>query len=280
MDNKDQELVLELKRRNPSGLFRLTLLVFSVVLFFSTLAIATPPAFESKELPNPHVTFEKGVLAVFAKDVKFQTLLQEIGEKTGIDISLNDQSLKEQKVTVRLEGVAFETGLKAILQNAGIVSNALVYKSSHERGETGQFVIEEILLIGKGTSTNAPQTVVQQEKTKGKQFLEKEPFFNKKLNRFVEVVKGEVLVRFKQGATDEAISTILKGLVVLRKNQLGVYRLKIPEALSVSEFIEQRKENKEMELVEPNFIVATLAAPPPRPTTPCFLASGVSPKVG
>lgn len=91
----------------------------------------------------------------------------------------------------------------------------------------------------------------------GKRSVETEPFFDKKLGRSVTVIKGEVIVRFKQGLTDEEINRTLVELgvtVIEKKEELETYRLRIPPTASVSGFIDEHSKNGNLTLHEPNVV--------------------------
>ena len=186
-----------------------------------------------------------------------------------------DPSLEDKKVTVQFENVTLEAGLHTILRSARVENHAVVYHQSKEPGKVGKLVIEKIYLKEKGTSQSAPKNAkASAEKPKGRFSFEKEPFFDKNLDRFVEVVKGEVMAVFKKGLTDEETEKVLKELdaTVLKKNKLGAYRLKIPEAASVQEFIERYGNDERLKLIEPNFISSTLAAQTTTPNDPSFVS--------
>ncbi len=251
----------------------LSVLLFSLFVllgFVPQIVFSSPPSPETQKIHNTKVRFNKGLLSVQTEGVALGVLMEEVSRKADIAVSIN-ASLKDEKVTVQFEDVPFESGLKTILRSAGVVNNALVYQQSKEPGKVGQWLIEKIFLKQKGTSKSAPiQSKGSANKPKGITSFEKEPFFDKKLDRFVEVVKAEVMVRFKKGLTDEEIEKFLKELdaTVIRKNQLKVYRLKIPADVSVSEFIEQHGKNEILELIEPNFIASILSTQTIPPNDP------------
>lgn len=270
--------------RFPLNLFFFLFFVSSLFFFFPAQpAHAAPSVSKVKQAENPNVVFSKGLLTVQAKAVSLQTLMEAIGEKAGIEVSLSP-ALQKESVTVQLENVPFEEGLRAILQSAKIVNHALSYRQSSERGKIGQWVIEKIFLKEKGTSKDAlVVTPVQGGRPIGKTMLEKEPFFDKKRDRFVEIVKGEVMVRFRKGITDEEIGKILKnlGATVIEKNEkLNIYRLQIPKDLPVSEFIERHGKDENLPLIEPNFIASSLAADSIAPNDPSFSSQWALSKIG
>lgn len=186
------------------------LLVLLVIV--PQIASAAPSSPDTQKTQNPNVRFNMGLLSVQAEQVSLGVLMEEVSRKTGIAVSISP-NLKNEKVTVQLEDVALESGLKTILRSAGVVNNALVYQQNKEPGKIGQWVIEKIFLKQKGTSTNAPiQSQGSANKPKGITSFEKEPFFDKKQDRFVEVVKSEVLIRFK---TDEKEYEDIENNVIL-----------------------------------------------------------------
>jgi len=254
------------------------LIAFVFSAFFPHDSIAATSEAKAQPLTNPTVLFEKGLLTVQAEGEALNALLGEIAKKAGMAVSISE-SLKNEKVTVRLEKVTLKRGLSSVLRSAGVINYALGYQPGNEPGKIGQWVIGEIHLVEKGPSTETskdapvvtPATTTGQEgRPKNKGSFEKEPFFDKNLNRFVEVVEGEAMVRFKKGMTDDEIGKVLKelGATVIRKNPLGVYRLRIPKETSVSEFVEQQEKDKPIEFVEPNFIFSALLAPQIPPNDP------------
>ncbi len=118
-------------------------LIFFFLLFFVSSpflsfpiqpAHAAPSVSKAKQPENPNVVFSKGLLTVQAKAVRLQTLMDAIGRKAGIEVSLSP-ALQKESVTVQLENVPFEEGLRVILQSAKIVNHALSYRQSDERGK-------------------------------------------------------------------------------------------------------------------------------------------------
>lgn len=246
-------------------------------------AIAAPTSSETQAVKKHKVAFVKGRLSVSAEALELEAIMTEISQKTGIGVFVSPK-LKEKKVTVQFENVTLEAGLDRILQSAGGVGYALGYQQSKEPGKVGQWRVEEVYLEEESTEKGVPQNLkslgekpdgkiaLANEKPKGKISLKKEPFFDKKRDRFVEVVEGEVIVRFKKGLTDEETRKVIQdmGATVLDKNKLGIYRLKIPKEISVEEFIERRGADEKLNLTEPNFIASTLAIQTSTPNDPSF----------
>ncbi len=99
----------------------------------------------------------------------------------------------------------------------------------------------------------------------------KESFFDKRLNREVSVVKGEVMVRFKPDLAQAEIEQTLRDLgatVLQKKEALGIYRLRLPDGKTVSNFVREHSRNRNLALIEPNFTASVLAAPPVAPNDP------------
>lgn len=106
------------------------------------------------------------------------------------------------------------------------------------------------------TSVGAANGATQPRKT-----LEKEPYLDPASGREFQVVKGEVLVRFRSRLTDGEVQRTLSDLgatVIRRPDRLGVCRLRIPPALGVARFIERHRTNISLEVLEPNFVATTL----------------------
>lgn len=98
--------------------------------------------------------------------------------------------------------------------------------------------------------------------------VETEPFFDRKLGHPVKVVKGEIMVRFRQGLTDEEINRVIAelGATKIEKNEeRGIYRLRIPAAASVSAFIDAHAKNRNLTLSVPNVVASSLNDGPTSP---------------
>lgn len=276
-------LVLPSAKRLCGGL----LIFFTLLPFFSQAAAAPLPA-ETRQDKTPDIVFTKGLLSVRTSGVTIDQLMEEVGKKAGIGVSVSPK-LKNKKVSVQFADLPLEKGLIAIQQSAGVADYALVYRQSKEPGKIGEYVVDDIYLLkeGKDLPINVPSVSKvsdsndsvdkaqnnkpQEGKSKGKTALEKEPFFDKKLNRFVEVVKGEAMIRLAKGLAVEKAGEIFKdlGATVIKKNgTLNLYRLKIPQGLTVAEFIDQHEKDKSLQFVEPNFITTALTAPALPPNDP------------
>ena len=65
--------------------------------------------------------------------------------------------------------------------------------------------------------------------------IKKEPFFDRRLDKYVDVVKGEAMVRFSPGATKESVEKFNsdnKSKTIESYEKIGVYRLKISKSWS------------------------------------------------
>lgn len=78
--------------------------LFVYLPVFSGTAIAAPSTSKSttQRVQNPNVIFAKGLLTVRAKAVRLQTLMEAIGKKADIEVSLSP-SLQKENVTVHFE---------------------------------------------------------------------------------------------------------------------------------------------------------------------------------
>jgi subtilisin family serine protease len=124
-----------------------------------------------------------------------------------------------------------------------------------------------------GLSAGPQQPTTATPPTRQKDPIQKEAFFDKRANREFQVVKGEVMVRFKKDVTQNDVAEVLKNLeatVIQEKKQLGVYRLRIPQNISVSDFITQHENNEKLQFVEPNFIAAALGSLTNAPNDPLY----------
>ncbi|MFN3967057.1 MAG: S8 family peptidase, partial [Endomicrobiia bacterium] len=95
--------------------------------------------------------------------------------------------------------------------------------------------------------------------------FETEKFFSIQSKKYVNVVKGEVLVKFKKGTEKSKRTLAHKNINAQIKGGLdaiGVEVIKIPEGMSVQQAIEYYKSLPDVEYVEPNLIRRPLAVFP------------------
>ncbi len=100
-----------------------------------------------------------------------------------------------------------------------------------------------------------------------------ESCLDRRLNRMVNVAKGEVLVRFDKRLGEADIAQILRdtGATVLRQTEaLRLFRLKLPAGITVQQFVDRQATNTNVTAVEPNFIASTMAAEPLQPDDPLY----------
>lgn len=122
----DDSCRLPLERSVLTLLFLFFFVSFPFLSFSAQPAHAAPSASTAKATENPTVVFSKGLLTVRAKAVRLQTLMEAIGKKAGIEVSLGP-TLQKEKITIHFENMPFEAGLRAILQSAKIGNHALAY---------------------------------------------------------------------------------------------------------------------------------------------------------
>ena len=108
-------------------------------------------------------------------------------------------------------------------QPPGLVSAAVQPAPSSEAPSTQ--------ILPAATPASPPTTVPPPTTAARGKILEKESFLDRRLNRTVNVVKGEVLVRFDKRLGETDIAQILRdtGATVLRQTEaLRLFRLKLP----------------------------------------------------
>jgi len=136
-------------------------IVPAIILFFLLAILLGVPAFSGvKDIPsvaaaqktkNPEIVWTKERLSVRAKEVPLKSLLAAIGKKTGVPISVS-KGLEDKPVTVTVEAVEIERGLKAVLNAAGVVNQALVWRPMKGKGKKIQWAIEQVFLAEEGTT--------------------------------------------------------------------------------------------------------------------------------
>ena len=96
------------------GLYLCLFIFFAISCLSLNTSVAAPTATKPQKTQNPKVMFNKGLLTVQAKDVRLKALMEEIGKKTGVGVSVAE-NLQKKKVSVQFEDLTLETELKVIL---------------------------------------------------------------------------------------------------------------------------------------------------------------------
>ncbi|MBI5039504.1 MAG: peptidase S8 [Nitrospirae bacterium] len=243
---------------------------------------------EAKTIADGEVTkpliveFKQDLFSIHAKEIPLGEVLAEIEKQSGFTISI-DESLKRSPVTVSLSDMDIVKALHSIISSAGLGGYGISYRSTSTPGKIGQWVVDRIVLVDKGNSPEMPDkvgsTLTQKDKNQGGEIakkpktIEKEPYFDKRLNRYVEVVKGEVLVRFRRdnplipplakggkGGFEERVPDELEKFnkeketkIIKSYEKINAHRLKIPATETVQGFIERHLDAKQV-YIEPVFL--------------------------
>ena len=220
----------------------------------------------AKSSEHLNVEFKQGLFSVHSEDVSLGEVLAEIEKQSGFTISI-DEGLSKTQVTVNLSDTDIIKALRSITNAAGLGGYGISYRSTSTPGKTGQWVVERIVLVDKGSSTEMPEKAGPATEHKDKdrdggiarksRTIEKEPYFDRRLNRYVEVVKGEVLARFNKNITREEIEKFHKekGTQLLKSyEKIGVHRLKIPNTETVQAFVEKHSADARQAYIEPVFL--------------------------
>ena len=107
----------------------------------------------------------------------------------------------------------------------------------------------------------APAANAEQIKTKR--------LFATQLGREVEVVEGEVLVRFKRDVTAERIKQMHRAPGIQTKKgikQLNSQLVRIPEDKTIEDILETYRQNPDVVFAEPNYIARALSTTPNDPS--------------
>ncbi|PIV54031.1 MAG: hypothetical protein COS17_00825, partial [Elusimicrobia bacterium CG02_land_8_20_14_3_00_37_13] len=94
--------------------------------------------------------------------------------------------------------------------------------------------------------------------------IEKESFYSAQSNREAQVVRGEILVKFKSGVSQSKKMSILSDSNAYKKDEISklkIERIKLPVGMSVQEAVEYYRNLPEVEFAEPNYIRKAFATP-------------------
>jgi len=246
---------------------------------------APPPAQGKKATEVLEVKFEKGRLTAEFQNVALEKALPEIAKKSGIEIAL-DETIKDKRVTAKILNEDLERALDRLIDLAGLKSYSVVYRPGPKAGRIGSWVIQRLQLYSgtAGPSTpssgappsgapaatpgepSGPPQAAATSPPPSTPPIEKEPYFDEKSGRWLDVVRGEVTIKFALAITPQAAEQIIKNLsgsvISLREN---VYRIKIPEGQTVSEAQRAYRGQSGVIVAEPNFIMRSMAITPNDP---------------
>ncbi|MFZ3091915.1 MAG: hypothetical protein WA240_15010 [Nitrospirota bacterium] len=116
---------------------------------------------------------------------------------------------------------------------------------------TPLFMFFIILSITPASCTSAGTNSSQKAAEENKKIIKKDDKYK----------KGELLVKFKEGVSEEEIKAINKGRgteVIEVIKGIGVYRLKIINNKSVEDMVEAYSKDPRIEYAEPNYIQRTM----------------------
>src|SRR3989304_1547940 len=251
------------------GLFFVLSLLFAA---FPPCAIAAidNPSKETVQMEPLTLKFNQGLFSINAKDVSLGEVLNAIEKKSGFAISL-DKSIKSTPITISFSNLDIVKTLRAITNAAGLGGYGISYKTN-ESGKIGQWVVDKVNLVGRGDDSELSEVVgskvMQQagnsgnEQVKRAKGIEKEPYFDKRLNRYVEVVKGEALVRFPGDFTKEKIEKFHienRTKTIKGYEKINVHRLRIHDSETIQEFIEKHLIDSKQVYIEPVFLASQQA---------------------
>ena len=94
--------------------------------------------------------------------------------------------------------------------------------------------------------------------------IEKKSFYSAQSNREAQVVRGEILVKFKSGVSQSKKMSILSDSNAYKKDEISklkIERIKLPVGMSVQEAVEYYRNLPEVEFAEPNYIRKAFATP-------------------
>ncbi|MBI2198557.1 MAG: hypothetical protein HYU42_08160 [Candidatus Rokubacteria bacterium] len=223
------------------------------------------------------VRFDRGRLWVKSQGASLKEIAEAISRQAGINITLSG-ALERIPVAVDVSGSDLETGLRQILREAGVQNHAWVYRPDPSPLRPGSWAIEQLRIEAAGSSTGqggpsaekrqddeavaAPPNAGLPAATAGKGGPKRESYFDPRAGRFVDVAAREVLVRFRKDMSDAEIEQVIRGFsaqVIRRYPRLGLYRLRLPDTESVSNFIQKTQGHPDLIRVEPNPLATTMA---------------------
>jgi len=228
-----------------------------VILAVFYLFFAISPSFATEDLKTGKPPAEQDLriqekrISLDVKDADVDDVLLALAKKANIDITLGEGI--KGKISIKLADVTFAEALKELCQ-----SNALVYEYLPEK--KAYRIISALALNGEkaagvsktpaGAVTDFPaQKALEKSHTDGTGSPPGFPMLRSELARQGRDLdrqgrtiykSGELLVKFKQGATDRQIEELHRSLgsVVLgRINKLRLQRIKLREGLAEKQAI-------------------------------------------
>jgi subtilisin family serine protease len=271
---------------NCMDLHRLTKLIFaSLLIAIGAYLIAIPAICYADGVQNElfkktdlnekkafHLSIQKGLLSLDAKEADVRKVLEEVSEKTGVEIEIDPNI--ESTISMSFSDLPLEDALKKIASNKGIVFS--------NKKEESDFKIIKVLVLASseknqadirakhkkqfGVKTYGPISSTSPSgtnKTK-KRSPTSVTLINKKAGIKSKIVSNELIVRFKEGLGKEEVQSLIGKTGATVKTYieaLDYYVLSLPSHLSVNEALRWFRQQGVVEQAEPNYLIPLKTVP-------------------
>jgi subtilisin family serine protease len=209
-----------------------------------------------------------GRITLIAKDSPLGSVLEEIGNRSGVKIILSP-AIRSNRVTLDWKGIPLEEGIKKLAGNAG-----LVYK----RGETGAIYLSEVHVVPSSSEApdradkreidfKMPLSPGEEEETanprKGSGNLSPGREISGK-EEDVSIVMNEMVIRFNRDLSEAEINKFLTDSNITIKKYiaaLNYHVLSLPDGMTYYDALAYFKSKKMLYQAEPNYIIPIKALP-------------------
>ncbi len=180
-------------------------------------------------------------ITIHADQVKLQTLMKDLAEKTGIAVSV-EPGLNPD-ITADFNDKELQRALESILTPL-CLSHALEWESTFEP-EVPRTRLTEIHIFKQSGKYR-----MQPRKTDTPLDIARNPVDGSLY------VRAEIMIRLKPGVDINGLNAILQqfgGTVVAENSALGIYRIKLPDRADVPTLVHQLRDLPGIEKAEPNY---------------------------
>ena len=238
-------------------------LCFLILLFLSLPAKgATSRSTETiynNQNPFPEKFFlniNDGEIILITRNNPLGPILEEIGQRSGVKIKISPV-LRSRKITISLKDIAIEEGIKKIAENSELIFG---------KYEEGSFYLSELPFA----ADTVKPSITKQEKgdihvalkdvTPENQAENDAPdtIASQNSNSENNILLNEMVIRFKQGISEQAINQLLADSNIKIKKYIAALKfhiLSLPEGMTYYDAMALFKSKKMIYQAEPEYLV-------------------------
>ena len=222
-----------------------------------------------------------GLISLRARDARLSDILEEIADKTGVDITIF--APLERKISGSFADLRLGEALEIITDNRCVVFSRKPVDGGFEitrvvvfPDSTGERPAEahddhpaEASVVGKSPESFSQSPGIGQPDESSRDVT----VGGRKDLKKSRIVSNELIIRFKTGVSEEEIHALLTLMGATTKRRLKAidyYVVSLPQSLSVSEALQWCLNRDIVEKTEPNYLISLQEEIPSSPDDPYF----------